>query len=562
MGIIYKLKPEVRERILAERNNHPQLSCRALAQLVEKKFQTKISKSSINNVIKQAGASLPVGRKPKKKQLTKALSLPQVTVKGLVPLSLPREETVPAPETAEATDRGLSLPERKAPAGTVPTQAASAEEPAAVEESAIVTQASGEQACSGAILLKAIDALLGGSQSIAQALSKQLAQPKPELRTKIQDCLDKKISLDISQSYLQDLEQVIIKPSVAKDILGEILKLVHSLKFSLLNGGSFYLDSQLHTVWPAMHMPESFSTTIYEAKSYIAKFLTQELPLVLFMAPDTDTPSAEFFSFLQGLDLIKRVSYLGVDAEELEGLDIEQVKRRFFVFGLWPWQFLSHRKVQKIGEFKPFYSEALERDFYLAEIEIILMQPIAQQDITIKGLALKLKSADKIHLAILSNLPEIKPETLVELYLSRWPNLEEAYEDFTRKIEFFTYAGPGRGLLKEGEDGQSEIGQDLGTLLNRYLHVLSEYFKKYFLPLNYEKEEFSRMKDLFYGLSATCNSEGSRTNVWFKLPAADPAALQYALARLNERSICLSDQRILRFFLRPAEVQKGLSKGG
>ncbi|MDP2941492.1 MAG: helix-turn-helix domain-containing protein [Candidatus Omnitrophota bacterium] len=575
MGVIHKLKPEVKDYILEQKKNSPQLSCRKLARMLEKKFPVKISKSSINALFKQGGLSLPAGRRPKKgkvKTLTVSQRLLPIV---LLPESVPVEQSAPAVMRESMGEISGSSLRATEGSEAIPTEIASS--PAAPRnDSTAAPPFTGplppaEKECTGAILLKAVDALLGGSQTITQALNRQLARTDTELLLKIQlllylplfadtlqdaknkdlsgllSCLDKKISLDILHSYLADLEQLITTPVTTNNIILDILKEVHSFKFSLLNGESFFLDSQLHTVWPAARIPTDFSTTLFNAKCYIRNLIEQDSPFVLFMAPDVDAPGKEFFSFLQGLDLINRVGFLSGKAEELEALDLKQSKRRFFVFGLWPWQFLAQRKVEKIGEFKPYYLEPIKQDAYLAEIAISLTQPIVKQSLTIKGVALKLKPADKILLAILTNLTEIKPVELAGLYLRCWPNLQEAYEDFSRKIERFTYAAnPIYPLAKGDWEGQNQAPQDLGTLLNRYLRALDWYFRQYFLPLNYAKAEFSRVKGLFYGLSALHKSEKGRTDVYFKPPVADASALEYALARLNERKICLNDGSILK----------------
>jgi hypothetical protein len=75
MGVVYKLKPEVKDFILKQKKIHPQLSCRSLAKLVREKFKTSLSKSSINFVLKEAGLSMPVGRRRKKEE--KSLSARQ-----------------------------------------------------------------------------------------------------------------------------------------------------------------------------------------------------------------------------------------------------------------------------------------------------------------------------------------------------------------------------------------------------------------------------------------------------------------------------------------------------
>lgn len=67
MGVVHKLTPEVREFILERKQQEPALSCRAITALVSDRYKIKLSKSSANSIFKQAGLSMPVGRKPKPK---------------------------------------------------------------------------------------------------------------------------------------------------------------------------------------------------------------------------------------------------------------------------------------------------------------------------------------------------------------------------------------------------------------------------------------------------------------------------------------------------------------
>jgi hypothetical protein len=64
MGVIHKLRPEVKEFILEKKRLEPGLSCRTIAALVFDKYKIKLSKSSANSLFKQAGLSMPIGRRP------------------------------------------------------------------------------------------------------------------------------------------------------------------------------------------------------------------------------------------------------------------------------------------------------------------------------------------------------------------------------------------------------------------------------------------------------------------------------------------------------------------
>ena len=143
MGVVYKLKPELKDAIIDEKRNNPQLSCRKLIKLIEEKYQVRVSKSSVNYLIKGAGLSLPLGRKSRQEEAI-LIELPMVEVPAasisVEPVSLPAAEILP--------------------------------EPIAVET--IVAKEPGNVIGMGALFLKAADSLLGGSSLLTESISKRL----------------------------------------------------------------------------------------------------------------------------------------------------------------------------------------------------------------------------------------------------------------------------------------------------------------------------------------------------------------------------------------------------
>ena len=67
MGVIYKLKDEVVQFIISQRQSNPLSSCRQLAESASQKFGLHLSKSSVHDVLKESGIITPRGRKPKEK---------------------------------------------------------------------------------------------------------------------------------------------------------------------------------------------------------------------------------------------------------------------------------------------------------------------------------------------------------------------------------------------------------------------------------------------------------------------------------------------------------------
>lgn len=505
MGVVYRLKEKIKDYILKEKKGKPDLSCRKLAVLISNKFQVKISKSSINSVIKQSGLSMPVGRRRKRRRGS-------IQVDGL-----------------------------------------------------------------GAILLKAADYLIGGSNLITGIIKKEVnfadvttvkaeallyrslfdVSGKPSLRPDFGLWLligQRFASSDIS-SYFNKLEE---NKELPLEIFGAISKFtqeVRCIKFNLTDKTLLYLDGQLHTIWSTQYVPYGFSATLYNIKSYINKYFWQNSPFVLFMAPGYDMPSKDFFDFISSLDSSERKAYSlcfqGNALKDMETMKIEQAQRKFFIFGLWPWQFGKYRNVKFTGEFKKFYFEALKQDFYVAGVETELLQPITKQKIVLKGAALKSGLNEKIRVVVLSNLPVDKtsPEELVGLYINRWPNLEETFQDLSRKIELFTYTGASQHFFSpDSVTVDKEVSPDINMCFDRYFKILDLFVKWHFLPAGYEAKDFFAIKEYFYSLKARIKKHKDYISVSFQPPPGYPFLkdLEYACRRINESEAILFDG--LRFW--------------
>jgi len=541
MGVIYKLRPEIKNFILEEKKANSLLSCRGLAILIENKFQVKISKSSINALFKEVGLSMPVGRRSKKKKTR----IPQ---KEIFPSEkLPLEEASP-----------LALPAPEAPPPEAPPpEVPLPEEPKETPIPEVQIEPSLEiQPASGIILLKAADYLIRGSYYISEAIKTRLGRDESDLLTKIESLIYTPFS-ELSgqlQTYLNELQSVMATKLDTFQILSTIMQEVRGIKATLLDGGTFYLDGQLHTVWSTPQIPYDFNATIYNIKSYINKYFYKDVPFLLGMAPGYDTPTPEFFNFILSFEAkektISKLTLYGNKLEELEEIPFSRSKRRFFIFGLWPWQFVDYRKVKKLGEFRPFYFAALKKNFYIADIELELSQPNTNQLVTLKGFAIKTSLTEKTRLIILSSLTqqEVMPESWLTTYLNHWPNLEETFKDFSRKLELFTYTASSQvSLSLKSLNLNREAPSDIKTLFYSYLEALDLYTRWHFLPFEYENQDFSTMKERFYNLKGILKKEKDYILVTFSPPANYRylAHLQYALRRINEREIVFRDSKRL-----------------
>jgi len=548
MGVIHKLKPEIIDFILRQKKVNPGLSCRGISALIKQEFLINLSKSSINAIIKSAGLSMPVGRRQRRKKRS------------------PQLPAAPAP-----------VPEQVESPPQIPAEREIEEEPQiTVEKEA---EEPYEAECTGAILLKAVDCLIGASPRIAKAVKTHLAHPADDLLAKTEaliylplfniskdekdnslaglwPLLGKELSLEGILSYLQFLQGVrAINLEILK-VIPDIFQEVRCVKIFLSDGKIVYLDGQLRTIWSTPYVPYNFSATLYNAECYINRHLYGDSPFVLFMAPGDDAPTEEFFNFILSLDgkerdMVKMI-YYGNKLEELKAVPLMSVKKHFFVFGLWAWQFRGCRKVNKIGEFKPFNFAGLKKDFVVAEIEVILSQPYVRQEIKLRGYAVKTTLQEQIPLIILSNFPahRTNPEEMISLYLSHWPNLQEGFEDMKRKIELFTYLGASQRFFSvQGLQPDKAYLFEKKEIFDYCLQTLDSYFKWHFLPLGYEDKDFSTIKERFYSLKAILKKDEAHALATFKPPQGYQhlKELEYTCRRLNEREICLGDGRRLWF---------------
>ena len=76
-GGYYKLNPEIKDFIIQEVKNHPELGCRKLADLIQEKFGLEVSKSSISAILKEKGLNKPVRPEEGRRGGGKILLLPR-----------------------------------------------------------------------------------------------------------------------------------------------------------------------------------------------------------------------------------------------------------------------------------------------------------------------------------------------------------------------------------------------------------------------------------------------------------------------------------------------------
>ncbi|MCX5697936.1 MAG: hypothetical protein NTU54_08245 [Candidatus Omnitrophica bacterium] len=513
MGVVYKLKPEITDFILSTRKNNPRLGCRAIASLVEKKYKTPVSKSSVSDVIKSTGLSMPVGRRRKSRRN-------EVFGRGLGTILLKAADYLlgGTQGLAEAIKKRSDLPLADIRTGL---------------EYLLYSPLFG---ASGNAPL----------ESGLWPLINRTAQPG-----------------DIVSLARKLQEKDVLSSETARDFF-TCVNSVRSIKVVLSDSAAIYLDGQLHTVWPQPKIPYKFSTTVLQARLLAHDYAQGRSPLAFFMAPGYDAPTKEFFNFLKSTvslgNNITAITLLDSNAQELEELKLSSGKREHFFFGLWPWQFSGLKKITLAGEFKAFYFEPLKESFHIAPVSVELFQDLKEEAVALKGCALKIGPDEDIRLLILTNSPpQADPpaadsldnsslDNFMNIYLENWPNFESTFQDLSRKIELKDQS---RSFEEELQSLARHGPLSLEEMLKDYLEILNLFVVFYFLPPVYRDAALSTMKDRFYSLNAAIKAQKGYSSVVFQPPEGYPflKELAYACRRLNEKKILFQEGQKAWFLL-------------
>lgn len=499
MGVIYKLTDKVKGFIIAQKKAQPNLSCRSLGKLAQKRFNLSISKSSINQIIKQTGLSSPVGRRLKlprsllKKQPTilkpEAETLAQVVAQEKKELLLPVEgklTIIPQPKQVEKPvvpqaeeEKKLEVPppqpiEIKEDKEKIPVLLrADVSQVIEVKEDEIVDNL-------GFFFVKAAEWGFSQRSILAEII-------KPSLSLSSYDPQELEIKAEILL-YLfafgfQDLEAIksyqgkgvwVInqaKPQQAQTSLPEFVQELKRIKgFTLAVLGStqqffsqvnyfkliladntvLYFDGQFRTIWQDANIPQIMSSTLYKSRVYVKEFFQNNVQSAnILTVPGYLSFSNAFYEFLYACEdfpqkRMLRVSLHSQDKYEISSpLKLPPLKR-YFMMGFWPWQQEGSRFIQEdIRIVKSFFLKDFAKEIFYSEMKVNLPQYQSFQGVKIRLSLLRDTGLSWPKMGILTNLPDAKPmEEVIADYLKRWPNLDEGYQDFLKKSERSAYLAP------------------------------------------------------------------------------------------------------------------------
>ncbi|MDD5595377.1 MAG: hypothetical protein PHY94_03920 [Candidatus Omnitrophica bacterium] len=494
-------------------------------------------------------------------KITENVSQQPAATQELAPINIPPDVEEKPGETKPETPPEPLLPEvEEAP---LPDEILPVTPAQSAESSPI------EVETTGAVILKAADFLFGGTFYLSEIIKNRLISRPADTLAMLETLLyaqlynlsfnqdvvpehplwsltKKKFSSEVIKSFSNELDQMKVMNKELFSTIQKVFRQIRGIQATLADGSVFYFDGQLHCLWTKKDTPDYFSTTTCNIKIYINEELNKEGPYVLLQAQDTDIPTKELADFIFALEQGQnQLSDLTIYDNKLNSVDTihpDPANKRFFVFGLWPWQFIQYRKINLLGEFKAFRLEALKKDFFIACAQIDLLLPGKASPVSLRGAALKSSLNEKIKLVIVTNLPTEKSnlEEIANIYLNRWPNPQESFETFSRKVELFTYTGNSeQAFAIEKLKFNQESISDIRLLLDYYLKGLDMYVRGNFLPAGYEGKDFPLTKEKFYDLKVTLKQEDKILRAIFH-PGPEYANLkdlEFLCNRLNEREI-------------------------
>lgn len=515
-------------------------------------------------------------KEPEPVQAVPQQELPE-PVKETPPAEIAVPAAAPVEETQQRTEeKKIEPPTEAAPKEKPePAQPLPAQKPC--EETEPETKPAGtpeEIPCTGALLFKAVDYLFGGVQGVVDRIKVRLDKPEASLEERVAAAIysntfslpeelfflaGKQVPQEELSRYITGLQE---NKQGAWDLVRALLNAldeVRSIKVSISDGSSLFIDGQFHSAWNTNQVPYDFNNPLCNTKHYVNKYFYENSPLIFLMATGTETPSKEFFNLLLALDAntksLTKLTLCGNDDEELQINSFESPKKKQYLFGLWPGQFIQQRKVKKIDEFKPVFVPSINKELYVAACEIQLQEPNLNQSILLGGCAVKYTASEKIRLLVVGNIcgEALSGQKILDAYFNRWPQPDYAYQDFSRKVEIFTYTAGSRyiapSLILNVDKNQPTI--EVRTLFDNYVKALDFYIRRALLPAGYHDKTFSFMREQFYSLPVKIKVHKSYSMAIFYPPPEYRLRtdLVYLCRKLNEREITTPATKRLWFSL-------------
>ncbi|MDD2731483.1 MAG: helix-turn-helix domain-containing protein [Candidatus Portnoybacteria bacterium] len=519
MSKLSKFNQNVRRFILETRKRNSDYGVRKLADLAFGKFGVKISKSTVNNIIKTAKLNKPVGRSVLK---TYRFSGELYGAGYAFFVGAMRLLGIGEKVGAISSEMGLCM-------GIKPETVPSLFE--------------------GWLLARAIYNV---------PLDKIAGYSKKELW----DIIGYKISKANFEAFIAQFEfSQDIGNKLVTNFLGSI-KDVNSVKFSLSDGSIFHVDARSCYVWPAKKIPQNFSSNLLFIDSYVNSVMEAKEPFLVLMAnPEGSLQAKELLDFVLAMEgsvaekRIRRVDLFGPDGRSCREISFVLPLRRRFVVGITPEIGRTADPFQKLGGVN-FIFEPFGKLFFISEDSYKIPQTIVNKEVTLRRIHVK-SSDPSLRISLLTNLDpkDWTASEIAESYLRRFGNFQEY---LMRASEWAKNPGYADEFVSAGRFLAHSLRlketKDLYHLFACLVEVCDLFAKMSFLPPSCRQWSLLKTRELIYKQPGTVKRETAYDvlfNILKTKELEQIRVLEYASLLFNGLPASEKSGRKLWIFLSP-----------
>lgn len=561
MGVIYKLNEDVVNFILTEKKANPTLSCRRLVELIREKFQVEISKSAVNEVIKNASLSSPVGRTPLPDKKSRRFKIPDE--KKMILFSPPM---VLNPETQTEQKEAVEKDKISSPISLEKNM------PPQDEKSLLGVSAKRVlYDCMGAFFLKAAQWQLDCFPILGKMLNRYINPnllPDINLTSEallfspifgIEDLgqlkaydqpglwalngLDGKVGYEMLVSLVNGLMNIKEFSLTISNEIPQIFTEVGYIKIILEDKNFIIFDAKFRIFGILENVQSVYTVPLKNLFNELSKkFLINVQSIVLNEISEKEY-SSQIYQLIAAFEnfsdkRIKMISLLDENNKELASFTAIPQKRRFFILEVVPpysneINFLLNKKLNNF-EFKYKYNNKIIE--FCEEELLIHKNNILCKNIHLRCVHFQEKSSGgPFDVILITNIEKKHPhQKILEDYLKARLNLEQISKLCceSTKISFDFYA---KLLSQKGVSFVNGKSLDIWLNINILLKALSQYCQRHFFPETCTGFDMQALGERFYRLPGYLEKDSQAVKVSLK-PAEGYSYrqdLEHAIQKVN-----------------------------
>ncbi|MFH1691015.1 MAG: helix-turn-helix domain-containing protein [Candidatus Omnitrophota bacterium] len=508
----YKADKHVRELIVTVKKADKTISCRSLKQKLLKKHGIKISKSTVNQIIREAGLSRPVGR-PVSRSFRNAVASKWAGYVFLL-----------------GADRLLNFSAKIAD---------------------ILSKIHPEIHHKFETLETVCQALILSRAFYNVPFRKMVDYRKEELWQILGRKVNKGLFKQFAESF-DDLQPV--KEQLVKEF-SECLHDVFCIKVVLRNDSFYYFDGRLMSVWPNNNMPLDFCVTRDTTMCYIKSYIEGDDPWLIFDAPCEKSLESTVALFVLSFDQpepdfhIKNLYFIGIKGDTIFSYEPSRWQGKSFIIGVDPVLHLSVSEFSHKAQWRVGYLREMERELWYAETLVEYAQDIANKKVTIRLILVRNKGEDFAQRGIYTNLDanDWDAVRVVEAYLKKCPDFEKSpllYQNIKKDpIYLDSFLSMEKIYLEFQKIHNCE---KLDDILVVFVEILGLFAKKCFFGSVCQGWSLLKMRELFFKRDGYVRRDLSGL-ILYKLfygnMLQDKMLLNEAILRFNEQPVFDVDGR-------------------